>query len=144
MPESEEAQKELVELKHDVRDIKHTLDAQFYEDRAKWEGRVLNAVDDDATMIQVLMAIDCEKSAREIQNEIGLGQVKCWRILNRLERRGIIFKLEETKEGSVVYCKSRWYKILRLDEVVQKKLSSHLPPLGSIQDQNDAQRQQSA
>jgi predicted transcriptional regulator len=125
-----------VELKHDVRDIKSTLDAQFYEDHVKWENRVLDTVDDDKEMIRVLLSVDCTKSAKQIETEVGLKQVKCWRILNRLERKGIIFKLEDTKQGSVVYCKSRWYKLLRLDEVVQKRLSSNRDSDSSAQQQH--------
>jgi len=113
-----------VELKHDVRDIKSTLDAQFYEEHVKWEKRVLDTVGDDQEIMKVLLTIDCIKNAKQIETEVGLKQYKCWRIMNRLERKGIIFKLEETKQGSVVYCKSRWYKLLKVDDLVEKRLGS--------------------
>jgi predicted transcriptional regulator len=124
MPETPETHREIVEIKKEVRDIRQTQDAQIYQDRAKWEQRLERTIDDDADLIRVLLAVDGIKSAKDIEKECSIYQMKCWRLLNKLEREGIISKAEETKKGSPVFVKSRWYRILRLDEKVQKEYSS--------------------
>ncbi len=124
MPETPETHKEIVEIKKEVRDIKQTLDAEIHQNRAKWENLLNRTLGNDADLMHVLLAIDDTKSATEIEKECRIYKMKCWRLLNKLERSGIIFKMEETKKGSLVYAKSRWYRILRLDEDVNRKLSS--------------------
>jgi predicted transcriptional regulator len=124
MPETPETHKEIVEIKKEVRDIRQTQDAQIYQDRAKWEELLDKTVVDDVDLMRVLLAVDGTRSAKDIEKECAIYQMKCWRLLNQLERKGIISKAEETKKGSPVFVKSRWYRILRLDEKVQKKYSS--------------------
>ena len=118
------ADPEIVEMKNDIRDIKHTLDDNFYHGRQDYEKRILDAIDDDPEVMKILLAIDCKASAREIERNQKMKHTKCWRALDRLERAGIIFKHEETKQGSTVYCKIRWYRQLRMDDLVQKKLDA--------------------
>jgi predicted transcriptional regulator len=124
MPETPETHKEIVEIKREVRDVKQTQDAQIFLERMKWEDLLEKALDDDTELMRVLLAIDGMKNAKEIEKELSIYQVKCWRLLNKLEREGIVQKAEETKKGSPVFVKRRWYRILRLDEKVQKKYSS--------------------
>jgi predicted transcriptional regulator len=128
MPETEQTHKEIVEIKKEVRDIRQTQDAQIYQDREKWEALLDKTVDDDAEMMRVLLAVDGLKSAKDIEKETTIYQMKCWRLLNKLDRAGVISKLEQTKKGSPVFITSRWYRILRLDEKVQKKYSSLTAP----------------
>jgi len=124
MPETEETHNEIVEIKKEVRDIRQTQDAQIYQDREKWEALLDKTVDDDDDLMRVLLAVDGLKSAKDIEKETTIYQMKCWRLLNELDRAGIVSKLEQTKKGSPVFIKSRWYRILRLDEKVEKKYSS--------------------
>jgi len=124
MPETPETHEEIVEIKKEVRDIRQTQDAQIYQGRAKWEELLDKTLDDDADLMCVLLAVDGMKSRTDIEKESAIYQMKCWRLLNKLESEGIISKAEETKKGSPVFVKSRWYRILRLDEKVQKKYSS--------------------
>ncbi len=123
MPETPEAHKELVEIKKEVRDVKQTQDAQIYLERRKWEELLEKALNDDADLMRVLLKVDGMRSAKEIERELSMQQVKCWRLLNKLEKEGIIQKAEETKKGSPVFATRRWYRILRLDEQVQRKYS---------------------
>lgn len=127
MPESPEAQKEIIEIKREVREIRLTQDAEIYQSRKKWEDYVFRLLRDNADMMRVLLAIDGSKSAKDLEKECNLYQVKCWRILDILQREGVIYKMEQTKKGSPVYSKSRWYKVLRLDEKVVEKLETRVP-----------------
>jgi predicted transcriptional regulator len=124
VPETPEAHKEIVEIKKEVRDIKQTQDAEIHQNRPKWEGLLFNTLGDNTEMMRVLLSVDGAKSAKDIEKEAGIYQMKCWRLLDKLERNGIVFKLEETKKGSPVYLTSRWYRLLRLYEDVQRKLAS--------------------
>jgi len=124
MPETPETHREIVEIKKEVRDIKQTLDAEIHQNRNKWEDLLYRTLPNDVDSMRILIMIDGTKSAKEIEKECGVYPMKCWRVLDKLERSGIIFKTEETKRGSPVYAKSRWYRILRLDEKVQERLSS--------------------
>ena len=122
MPETPETHKEIVNIKKEITDIKQTQDAAIHRERPSWEELLFKTLDSNQDMMRVLLAVDCLKSAIEIEKECGLLHVKCWRLLDKLDRAGIIFKLDDTKQGSTVYCKSRWYRILRLDDEVQTKL----------------------
>lgn len=124
LPETPETQKEIIEIKKEVREIRQAQDAEFHQNRQKWEDYVLRAIDRNANTMKVLLAIDGTKSAKDLEKETGLYQVMCWRILDRLQREGITFRLQDTKKGSPIYAKSRWYKVLSLDELVQKKLDA--------------------
>ena len=124
MPETPETHREIVEIKKEVRDIKQTLDAQIHQDREKWESLLHKTLRNNTDLMRVLLAVNGVKSAKEIERECAIYHMKCWRYLNKLEQNGIIFKTGETKRGSPIYAKNRWYRILRLDENVRKKLSS--------------------
>jgi hypothetical protein len=124
MPETPETHKEIVEIKKEVRDIKQTLDAEIHQNRAKWEELLNKTLENNTDLMRVLLAVDDTKSAKEIEKQCELYPMKCWRLLGKLERNGIVFKMEETKKGSPVYVQSRWYRILRLDEEVRMKLLS--------------------
>lgn len=127
MPETPETHKEIVEIKREVKEIRQTQDAEIFHSREKWEGHLFRLLDENTDMMLVLLAVDGFKSAKEIEAATGFYQVKCWRMLNQLEREGIVYKLEETKKSSPIYAKARWYLVLRLDEKVEKKLQAHTP-----------------
>jgi uncharacterized membrane protein len=131
MPKTPETHIEINEIKREVRVIRQTLDAGIHLDRHKWEDPLLKMLQNKPDIMRVLLAIDGTKSAKDLEKQCGIYQMKCWRILDQLHRNGIIDKLEETKQGSPIYVKSRWYKVLRLDEKVQKKLAS-LDPKSQI------------
>jgi len=124
MPETPETHKEIVEIKKEVKEIRQTQDAEIYHSREKWEGHLFKLLDENADLMRILLAVDGLKSAKEIKTACGFYQVKCWRLLNQLERDGIIYKLEETKKSSPIYLKARWYVVLHLDEKVEKKLQN--------------------
>lgn len=132
MPETPETHKEIVEIKKEVKEIRQTQDAEIYHSREKWESHLFRLLNDNKDMMRVLVSIDGLKSATEIEIECGFYKMKCWRLLNQLEREGIIYKLEDTKKSSPIYAKARWYTVLRLDETVQKKLQpSKMPQIAT-------------
>lgn len=135
MSETPETHKEIVEIKKEVRDIKQTLDAEIYQNRNKWEELLNETLGNDLDLMRVLLVVDGSRSAKEIEKVCEIYQMKCWRLLNKLERSGIIFKTGETKKGSPVYAKSRWYRILRLDEKVQKKYTSLTTGVAQIREE---------
>lgn len=142
MPETPETHQEIVEIKKEVRDIRQTQDAQIHHDRPKWEEHLFKTLKNNVDMMRLLLAVDGMKSAKEIEKECGIYQMKCWRLLDQLERNGIIFKLNETRKGSPIYMKSRWYRVLRLDEQVQRRLSSQTIQYKSTQEEEHAEQPQ--
>lgn len=124
MPETPEAHKEIIAIKREVQEIRQTQDAEIHHNRQKWEEYVFRLLQNRTDMMRVLLAIDGTKSAKDLEKECNLYQMKCWRLIDQLQREGVIYKLEETKKGSPIYAKSRWYIVLRLDEKVQKKLAA--------------------
>jgi len=118
LPESPEAQREITEIKREVQEIRQAQDAQFHQNRQKWEDYLLKSIGKNENAIRILLAIDGTKSAKDLEQETGIYQVKCWRILDKLQKDGIIFRLPETKNGSPIYAKSRWYRVLRLDDLI--------------------------
>jgi hypothetical protein len=122
MPETPETHKEIVEIKREVQEIRQAQDAEFYQSRHKWEDHLISTIGTNPILMKVLLAVDGINSAKELEKECGLYQVQCWRALDKLQRDGLIFKLEDTKKGSPIYAKSRWFTVLRLDDLVQRKL----------------------
>jgi predicted transcriptional regulator len=122
MTETPEAHAEIIEIKREIKEIRQTQDAEIHHSRKKWEDYLFTILRNDEDMMRVLLAIDGIKSAKDLEKDLGFYQVKCWRILQKLQDRGIILGLETTKKGSPVYIKSRWYSVLKLDEKVQKQL----------------------
>ena len=127
MPETPEAHKEIVEIKKEVREIRQTQDAQIHLDRQRLETHLFSSLQNDVDMMRILLVIDGTKSAKDLEKECGLYPMKCWRKLDKLQKEGIVTRLDDTKKGSPIYVKARWYTVLRLDEKVRKKLESPSP-----------------
>ncbi len=141
MPETPEAHKEIFEIKREVREIRQTQDAQIFLDRQRLEDHLFKLLDDNSRLMKVLLAIDGFKSAKEIERECSLPTMTCWRMLDKLQKEGIVTKLEETKKGSPVFVKARWYAVLRLDEKVQKRLTLRESLTQQVMEQDDDKRQ---
>lgn len=120
MPETFETAKEIVKIKHDIEEIKQSQEADMHIGRGKYENLVLSTISNNHTRIKVFLAIDGLKSRKEIQDVIGENQRTVWNAIDRLEKNNLIVKLEETKNGSPIYVKPRWVKILRIDDYVKK------------------------
>lgn len=116
-----ETHKEIVEIKRQITEIRQAQDAGFHHDESKYRDMLDKAIDNDPLAANVLLKVDGFRSAKEIEKELNLYQVKCWRILDRLLSKDVIYPLEATKKGSAVYKQSRWFVKLRFEEYVGKK-----------------------
>jgi len=128
MTETPETHKEIVEIKKEVREIRLTQDAEIFHNRSKWEDLLWTTLDNNVGLMRLLIAIDGVKSRTEIEKQTKLSHATCWAYADKLERTGIITKAENTKGGSPVFVKLRWYNILRLDEEVAKRIPSDQGP----------------
>lgn len=116
-----ETHKEIVEMKRDIRELRAGQDAEFHHNREKYEKLLDEAINDDSKTAQILLEIDGFKSAKEIEKKLEIEQKPCWRKLDRLLSKNIIFPTEESKNKSPIYQQSRWFKQLRLDDYVRSK-----------------------
>jgi predicted transcriptional regulator len=127
MPETLDTANEIVKIKQDIRDIKHSQEADMHLNREKYEELVYSVLNDNPTRVKVFLAIDGTKSRRELQDVLSLQQNAVWRAVDYLESHGLIFELEQTKRGSPIYGKPRWVRTLRIDDYARKKFSHETP-----------------
>lgn len=119
MPETPDTHREIVKIRREIEDIKRSQEADMQLNRDKYERLVSLILGGKETCVKVFLAVDGLKSRKEIQDEVGGSQPTVWRAIDRLERYGLIMKLEETKAGSPVYGKPRWVHALRIDDYVK-------------------------
>jgi hypothetical protein len=132
LPETPEAHKEIVEIKKEVREVRQTQDAGIYRERRDWEKLLWDTVGENRNLMRMLLVINGSKSKMEIETELNISHNMCWRLFDKLEAAGIISKLPETKNGSVIYAKLRWYNLLRLDDKIAQRLPQVNQPASTI------------
>ena len=137
-----ETHKEIIEIKKDIRELRASQDAEIQHDREKYEKLLHAALNDkDGRTAQILLLIDGFRSRKDIQDRTNIPQPTCWRKIDRLLSKEVIFPLEESKNSSPVYQQSRWFKKLRMDELVRSKYlennnKEHNESTNSTTDQN--------
>lgn len=142
MPETVDTAIEIIKIKREIQDIKQSQEADMHFNRSKYEelvDRVLSGRG-SATRVQIFLEVDGLKSRKEIQdivlNKVGGSQPTIWRAFDNIEANGLINKLEEEKNGSPVYVKPRWVKILRIDDYVRGKYPQPIEPEDRVQPGN--------
>ncbi len=123
MPETIDTAKEIVNIKHDIRDIKQSQEADMHLNREKYEKLVYDALFGNPIRVKIFLTVDGTKSGKEIQNVVGGTQPTVWRALDHLVSCGVIVVLDQTKGGSPIFDKPRWAKNLRIDDYVRKTFS---------------------
>jgi seryl-tRNA(Sec) selenium transferase len=121
MPETTDTAKEIVKIRRDIQDIKHSQDADMQLNKSKYLQLVNDVINGNPLRIRVFLAVDGLRSRREIQDIAKGSQVAVWRTIDLLEGNNLIVQLEETKGGSQIYGKPRWVRTLRIDDYVRNK-----------------------
>lgn len=121
IPTDDDTHREIVEIKSELKEVRQTQDSEVHLQRQKWEDYLDEVIDDNERTVKVLLLVDGSKSARQLITESGIPQPTCWRILTKLERQGVVMKLDKMEKGSPIYKVARWYRILRLDDYLRKK-----------------------
>ena len=116
-----ETHKEIVEIKKHIREINQTIDVSIQHDREKNIRLLDDAINDDRRTAEILLLVDGFRSRKDIQDATGIPQASCWRKLDRLVSKEVIFPLDETKNGSPIYQQSRWFQKLRLEDHVRSR-----------------------
>jgi len=116
-----ETHKEIVEIKKDIRELRAVQDAEIQHGRQKYIDLLDEAINGDERAAKILLLIDGFRSRKDIQDLTGIPQPSCWRKIDRLLSKEVIFPLEVSKNGSPVYQQSRWFKKLRLEEHIHSK-----------------------
>ncbi|MGH9877823.1 MAG: hypothetical protein ACREBU_01870 [Nitrososphaera sp.] len=120
-PTDDDTHKEIVEIKSELKEVRQTQDAGVHLERSRWESHIERVIDNNEKLANLLLLVDGTKSGKRLSSDSGIHYVTCWRMLGKLEREGIIMRLERTENGSPIYKVARWFKILRLDDYLRKK-----------------------
>ncbi len=120
-PETIDTAKEIVKIRHEIQDIKHSQDADMQLNKEKYLKLVDDTLAGSPIRIKVFLAVDGLKSRKEIQDSVRGSQATVWRTIDVLEGKGLIKQLEETRGGSPIYTKPRWVKTLRIDDYVTSR-----------------------
>ena len=130
-----ETHKELVAIKKEVKELRAGQDAMIQHDRPKYVEQLDSAIYSER-VAAVLLAADGFRNRKEIQDVTGIPQMTCWRMIDRLVSKDIIFSLEESKNGSPIYEQARWFKKLRLEDHVQSKFTTNSAKKSQNEDSN--------
>lgn len=125
MPETIDTAKEIVKIKKDIQDIKQSQEADMQFKRPDYEKLVYEVLEGSMIRVKVFLAVDNQKSMKEVQESIGENQSATSKAFDRLEQFGLLVKSDLSKDRSPIYVKPRWVSILRMDDYVRKKF----PPL---------------
>jgi hypothetical protein len=121
VPIDDDTHREIVEIKSELKEVRQTQDSEVHLQRQKWEDHLERVIDGNKRIVKVLLLVDGSKSAKQLITESGIPQPTCWRMLTKLEREGVVMKLDKMEKGSPIYKVARWYRILRLDDYLRKK-----------------------
>jgi hypothetical protein len=122
-----ETHKEIVEIKKEVKELRQAQDAEFQFNREKYENLIIEAINDDIRTAEILLLVDGFRSAKEIEKLTNTPQKTCWRKLDRLVSKDIIYPLEKSKKGSPIYQKQRWFIKLRLEDFIRNRYFKDVP-----------------
>lgn len=115
-------QKEIVKIKKEIIDIKQSQEIDMQRNRDKYEEYISDVLSSKTKYAKVFLEVDGLKSRNEIKDHVTFSQPTVWRAIKYLERKGLIFDLGETREGSPIYGKPRWVKVLQIDEYVRDSI----------------------
>lgn len=119
----EDTHREIVEIKKELRDVRQAQDASIHLERDKWVSLLDSVIGNNSEMARLLLLIDGVRSTGDLNKLSGVSRMTCWRWLDKLERFGVIMKLDKTEGGKMIYKVSKWYRILRLDDYLRNKFS---------------------
>ena len=116
-----ETHKEIIEIKRDIRELRAGQDAEFHHNREKYEKLLDEAIGNDKRIARILLEIDGFQSAADIERILGIPHKTCWRKFDKLLSKDVIYSTEASKNGSPIYQQSRWFKKLRLVNIIKEK-----------------------
>jgi len=119
----EDTHREIVEIKKELRDVRQAQDASIHLERDKWVGLLNSVIGDNREMVRLLLIIDGVRNTSDLNKLSGASRMTSWRWLDKLERSGVIMKLDKTDGGKTIFKVSKWYRILRLDDYLRNKFS---------------------
>lgn len=122
MPETVDSAKEIVKIRREIQDIKHSQDADIQLNREKYLKLINDTLLGHPNRIKIFLEVDGLRSRKEIWDTVRISRSTVWRAIDILESKGLIVKLEETKGGSPIYAKPRWVKTIRIDDYVRSEL----------------------
>lgn len=131
-----ETHKEIVEIKKDIRELRNSQDAEIQHDREKYIKLLEEGINNDPKTAQILLLVDGFRSKKDIETETKIPNATCWRKLDRLMSKEVIFPLEESKNSSPIYQQSRWFKKLRLEDYVKNKYHKQISTEDKKQEEN--------
>lgn len=119
MPESDETQQDIKEIKWHVENVDNKIDSLIRGNQEAIE-EYAELFSDDPKMAKVYLAIDGSKNQGEISEETGVSTSTVSRKIEDLSRYGLVQK--KAHNSGAVYMKDDLYDILRLDEKVDPEI----------------------
>lgn len=115
MTESDETQQDIKKMKWHMENIDNKVDMLIRGNEGALD-EIASLFEDNSIMAKVYLAVDGEKTQREISEEIDHHESTVSRRIKKLDRFGLIQK-KEYKDG-MIYMKDEIHDILRLEENV--------------------------
>lgn len=115
MTESNETQRDVKRLKWHVENIDKKLDMMVRGDSDVME-QIADVFRGNKTLCQVYLAVDGERTQKEIVNETGTSRATVSRKIDTLSDHSLIWKKEY--DGGIIYQKDDLHDTLRLDRKV--------------------------
>ncbi len=133
MPETVDTAKEIVKIRREIQDIQQSQEADMHLNEEKYKSKVLEHLKGKSFVVKVFLAIDGLRSQKEIQELLKAKQPNVSSAIDFLVSKGLIARLEETKNRSPIYVKPRWARALRIDDFVRTEIVPEPTEVGQVQ-----------
>lgn len=115
MTESDETQQDIKKMKWHMENIDNKVDMLIRGNEGALD-EIASLFEGDPIIAKVYLAVDGDKTQREISNEIGHAESTVSGRIDKLDRFGLIQKKEY--DDGMIYMKDEIHDILRLEEKV--------------------------
>src|SRR3989442_596537 len=119
MPETIDTAKEILKIRREITDIKQSQEADMHLNEEKYHKLVMDNLKGKPFRAKVFLAVDGLTSQKEIEEKLHAKQPNVSTAIDFLVSKGLIVRLEETKNRSPIYGKPRWAQALRIDDYVR-------------------------
>jgi len=116
LPESPDLHKDIKEMKWRLESLDSTQNLMIRADRKKYLEVAKAIFGDSKQRALIYRNVDGKRGQAKLAKDLGIDKGNLSRHLQKLREGSLIEVVTIERDGSVVYKKSKWYKLLRIDK----------------------------
>ena len=119
MPESDEVAKDIKEMKWRLESLDSTQHLMIRADRDKYLEVAKHIIGRSQARVRVYRNIDGERSQTKLASDLGMQNSNLSKYIKTLREGGLIEIKRIARDGSKVYKKSKWERLLSISQWLQ-------------------------